>query len=114
MKRKNGEAKTLEDAYSDSTAGKSTARPTAERRRDVEVQREAKWREWEHKCDEIFRLLQVRRNLRLNLWFDEFISEISKATKVLYNKSNHQCYLNNRIQLLDSEKDSFYLQVAHI
>jgi hypothetical protein len=72
------------------------------------------WENWGRTKGEIYKLIQQQINIRKNLRYGEFISEICLTTGILYTNADSAYFMDLWDKLTDDDKDSYERQVSSI
>ena len=72
------------------------------------------WENWDRTTGEIYKLIQQQINMRKNLRYGEFISEICLTTEILYTNTDSAYFMHLWNQLTDDDKSSYERQVSSI
>ena len=83
-----------------------------ERRKRRPATSKEQWEKWHQTTAEIYKLIQQQLNMRKNLRYGEFITEICLTTGKLYNNTNSAYFMDLWDKLTGEDKDSYESQVS--
>ena len=72
------------------------------------------WENWDRTTGEMYKLIQQQINIRKNLRYGEFITEICLTTGMLYTNAESGYFMELWKQLTDDDKASYERQVSSI
>ncbi len=83
-----------------------------ERRNRRPMTSKQQWEKWHQTTVEIYQVIQQQLNMRKNLRYGEFITEICLTTGMVYNNAESAYFVDLWNQLTDEDKDSYEREVS--